>query len=47
MEAQLTIGAGELLQSKRAKRVEDIIYDADTKKHLRRPPAGSIRGVVD
>jgi len=46
-EAQLTIGAGELLQSKEVKKREDISYAAGTKKHLRQLPARSIQGEAD
>jgi hypothetical protein len=46
-EGQLTIGTGELPQSKQAKKVGDIRYASGTKKHKKRLPAGSIQGGFD
>ena len=47
MEAQLTTGVEELLQSAGAKKGEDISYSAGTKKNLRQLPSRSIQGAVD
>ena len=38
LEVQQTIGAARYLRSKEAKRVEDIIYDADTIKNQGQDP---------
>ena len=46
-EGQLTIGAGEIPQSKQAKKRGDRRYAVGTKKHQKRLPAGSIQGGID